>query len=83
MKKKRLSIVLNTTFLLGPIRLALLGFGVSVKLEKGGEIKQKTLMAQSSPMYAAGLGSLPVSNTQVTLEGLMVSFDRPPLTIAE
>ncbi|KAH6991852.1 hypothetical protein EDB82DRAFT_494625 [Fusarium venenatum] len=85
--EKRLGVILDATFLLGPIGLALLGFGVNVKLAKDdNEEKNPEPYSHdrltSLAVKAAGLGSLPISDPQVTLEGLMVSFDRPPVTIA-
>ncbi|CAI4214897.1 unnamed protein product [Parascedosporium putredinis] len=79
LKTQRLGIVLDATFLMGPIGLALLGFGLSAKL--GGESKAKP--KPPNTVGQKGLGdSLALSELAVSLEGMIVSFDRPPVTVA-
>jgi hypothetical protein len=68
-KGEKLGIVLDATFMLGPICLVLLGFGV--RFPFGQKKKQQDATAQFD-----------LSNIEVTLSGLIVSFDKPPLTVA-
>ncbi|KAF2965645.1 hypothetical protein GQX73_g7911 [Xylaria multiplex] len=98
-KRNRLGIVLDATFLLGPIGLPLLEFGLSVELTQGKSSVSSDwaisdvshdgsgnhdlmMLPPADDNDAAKMGSLPISNPKVTLYGLMVSFDRPPVTIA-
>ncbi|QUC21319.1 uncharacterized protein UV8b_05562 [Ustilaginoidea virens] len=79
----RLGIVLDATFLLGPIGLALLGFGVSAKIEAPKKTSRLGHgVSTADEVTSSGFGSVPLSSPQVTLAGLMVSFDRPPVTVA-
>ncbi|KAI1163760.1 hypothetical protein F5B18DRAFT_618039 [Nemania serpens] len=81
MKEKRLGIVLDATFLLGPLGLALVGFGISARLEPPAP-KTIGFRSDDDEIEVNRFGSLPVSDPQATLSGLMVSFERPPVTIA-
>ena len=66
----RLAIFLDATFFVGPIGLALLGFGISFAFEKQEKI-QKDLVEQRG-----------ITDVRPMLSGLLASFDRPPLTVA-
>lgn len=81
-KEKRLGVVLDATFLLGPLGLALLGFGISAQLESSQPKKGPPVQDRDGQVESTGFGSLPVSNLEITLSGLLVSFERPPVTIA-
>ncbi|KAK0732483.1 hypothetical protein B0T21DRAFT_334666 [Apiosordaria backusii] len=65
-KKGKFGITLDATFLMGPIGLALLGFSIDVPFDKDHNL--------SKPPKIGDVG--------FSLEGLIVSFDKPPLTIA-
>lgn len=85
-KTQRLGVVLDATFLMGPIGLALIGFGLSVKLGK----PPKKLPDPNAPADPNAPeededdedGGIPISDLQVSLQGMAVSFDRPPVTVA-
>jgi len=89
---QRLGIVLDATFLLGPIGLALLGFGLSVSLKKPeGKLKltcpgpySSALlpMSRDDKLLSQEMLGLPLYAPEVSLAGLFVSFDKPPLTVA-
>ncbi|KAK9422877.1 putative Transcriptional activator srcap [Seiridium unicorne] len=83
---KRLAVVLDATFLLRPIGLALLGFSLSCKLQSAGTSAAPRLLKGSGGVEAtedaAQTANLPVSDLGVSLAGLIVSFDKKPLTIA-
>jgi len=83
---KRLAVVLDATFLLGPIGLALLGFSLSCKLQPAGTSAAPRLLRAPDDFEATEdavqPASLPVSDFGVSLAGLIVSFDKDPLTIA-
>ncbi|KAF5705179.1 transcriptional activator srcap [Fusarium mundagurra] len=90
----RLGIVLDATFLLGPIGLALLGFSLSCKLQSPSSSlalrhsmeSTRLLGDAAAPEETPGdeleRQSMPVSDFKVSLAGLIVSFDKDPLTIA-
>ena len=85
LENQRLGIKLDATFLLGPIGLALLGFGVSVQigdLPKPPPLPPLGFIMSSGDMVPSAVGKIPVSNPKATLDGRLVSFDRPPITIA-
>lgn len=65
----KLAVILDATFMLGPVGLSLLGFGLQFPLPLG-EKKQTT-----QPQFD-------LSDIEVVLSGLAVSFERPPLTVA-
>ncbi|KAK4180611.1 hypothetical protein QBC36DRAFT_353904 [Triangularia setosa] len=65
-KNGKFGITLDATFLMGPIGLALLGFSIDVPFDKDHNL--------SKPPKLGDIG--------FSLEGLIVSFDKPPLTIA-
>lgn len=79
-KTQRLGVVLDATFLMGPIGLALIGFGLSVKLGK----PPKKLPDPNKPGEDEDdeYGGIPISDLQMSLQGMAVSFDRPPVTVA-
>jgi hypothetical protein len=79
-KENRLSVVLDATFLLGPIELALLGFGVSFKL--GKQTKSITSSKKFNNRNEMKTQEFAISELKVELSGLAVAFDRPPLTVA-
>jgi hypothetical protein len=68
-KDGKMGILLDATFCLGPIGLALRGFGINYRFDKA-KMDPSTVQQQ-------GLGDIDVS-----LSGLLVSFDNPPLTVA-
>ena len=72
-EKKRLGIVLDAGFLMGPIGIQLLGFCLSVQIGSQQPTGLDLVSAQ---------GGISVSSPEVELAGLIVSFDRPPLTVA-
>lgn len=91
---QRLGIVFDATFLMGPIGLALIGFGLSARLGKprNDKDKDKDIEGTSQNLIRlldddkkeeeeAGSG-IPISELEVNLKGLLVSFDRPPVTVA-
>ncbi|KAF3941777.1 hypothetical protein ABW19_dt0204148 [Dactylella cylindrospora] len=65
-KDKKLVLVLDATFLMGPIGLSLLGLGVKVPFDEKFNL--------SNP---PGIGDL-----EPTLSGMLVSFERGPLSVA-
>ncbi|KAK6503379.1 hypothetical protein TWF481_008399 [Arthrobotrys musiformis] len=65
-KNGELGVTFDATFLMGPIGLSLLGFGVKVPFNKEYNLKNPP----------------PISKVSFQLEGMVVSFDRPPLTVA-
>ncbi|KAK6333228.1 hypothetical protein TWF718_011049 [Orbilia javanica] len=65
-KNGELGVMFDATFLMGPIGLSLLGFGVKVPFNKEYNLKNPP----------------PISKVSFQLEGMVVSFDRPPLTVA-
>ncbi|KAF3288811.1 hypothetical protein TWF970_005865 [Orbilia oligospora] len=65
-KNGKLGVMFDATFLMGPIGLSLLGFGVKVPFNKEYNLKNPP----------------PISKVSFQLEGMVVSFDRPPLTVA-
>ncbi|KAK6516196.1 hypothetical protein TWF506_006107 [Arthrobotrys conoides] len=65
-KDGELGVVFDATFLMGPIGLSLLGFGVRVPFDKTYNLKNPP----------------PVEKVKFSLEGMVVSFERPPLTVA-
>ena len=65
-KNKQIGIMLDATFLLGPIGLSLLGFSIDVPFDEKHNL--------SNPPRASDIG--------FSLKGLIVAFDRPPLRIA-
>lgn len=81
---KRLGVVLDATFLMGLIGLALLGFGLSCRLQAAQtSLSPKLLKAtdDEGPGAVQSAG-LPVSDFEVALAGLIVSFDKDPISIA-
>lgn len=62
-----LYVVLDATFDLGPMSMALLGFGIGIDFSKGFTLKNMP----TSP-----------TDLEVKLEGLAVGFERPPVTMA-
>lgn len=85
-KTQRLGVVLDATFLMGPIGLALIGFGLSVKLGKAPK-KLPDANKPADPNKPEDDeddedGGIPISDLQVSLQGMAVSFDRPPVTVA-
>ncbi|KAK5988133.1 hypothetical protein PT974_12273 [Cladobotryum mycophilum] len=77
LKKQRLGIVLDATFIMGPIGLALIGFSLSARLGK----RKKSDEDDDKDKQNEGSG-IPVSELAAGLQGLLVSFDRPPVTVA-
>ncbi|KAF4473441.1 transcriptional activator srcap [Fusarium agapanthi] len=71
----RLGIVLDVTFLLGPIGLALLGLSLSCKLQSSS-----LSLALRYPLQSTSL--LDDAAAAEETSGLIVSFDKDPLTIA-
>ncbi|KAK1829757.1 hypothetical protein QBC39DRAFT_310414 [Podospora conica] len=84
-KEQRLGVVLDATFLMGPIGLALIGFGLSVKLGKTPKKlpdPKKPGEVQDNEDEDEDFGGIPISDVKVSLQGMAVSFDRPPVTVA-
>ncbi|KAF3909810.1 hypothetical protein ABW21_db0202232 [Orbilia brochopaga] len=65
-KNEELGVMFDATFLMGPIGLSLLGFGVKVPFNKTYNLKNPP----------------PIDKVGFSLDGMIVSFDRPPLTVA-
>ncbi|KAK6349287.1 hypothetical protein TWF730_010037 [Orbilia blumenaviensis] len=65
-KDEQLGVMFDATFLMGPIGLSLLGFGVQVPFNKTYNLKNPP----------------PLDKVGFSLEGMIVSFERPPLTVA-
>ncbi|KAF3908149.1 hypothetical protein AA313_de0200176 [Arthrobotrys entomopaga] len=65
-KNGELGVMFDATFLMGPIGLSLLGFGVKVPFNKEYNLKNPP----------------PIEKVKFQLDGMIVSFDRPPLTVA-
>ncbi|KAK0615568.1 hypothetical protein B0T17DRAFT_619207 [Bombardia bombarda] len=65
-REGRIGITLDATFLMGPIGLSLLGFSIDVPFDKDHNL--------SKPPG--------ISDVNFSLQGLLVSFEKPPITIA-
>ncbi|KAF2217281.1 hypothetical protein CERZMDRAFT_93332 [Cercospora zeae-maydis SCOH1-5] len=73
-KDDKLSIILDAEFLLGPVTLDLLGFGLTINFAKRTDGEKKGLLPT--------LMDIGLDDISVSLGGMGVAFEKQPITIA-